>query len=296
MRLLALSLLVLPAVLAGNTGSIGISSPLLLWSNRGAAGQGKHISYQVLTDMEQVASELVLGALGKGPEHSQVRMSGLVGSLEKPRSVVVFIGSQLDAADMRGHSEAVQSLGTVLDAASSSLVIPYSTSQGGVSVRETVCSNLDKAQISHKAVGCSAPSAELKADVAAALAESRVVLVCASVQDAEDGLAAEIEQLRAVQAAVEETGVAHVMLYASQGAADAAAEPAGGKRRSLLATYTGFGPYTVCGPLCQTQVRWLEGMLAVLFLALASCAGLVCLYVLDTPTRFEAPPKDGAQQ
>ncbi|PNH08631.1 hypothetical protein TSOC_004784 [Tetrabaena socialis] len=163
-------------------------------------------------------------------------------------------------------------------------------------------SKLDAADVQHEVVGCSVPSTDLKADVAAALAKRNgaqlnVVIVCSHTEPAQEntnaGLALEVEQLKEVQAAVEEAGVGHVFVYGSQTKGQAPLQ--GGKRRALMSSFTGFGPYTVCGPLCQTQVRWLEGMLGMLILALASCSGLVCLYVLDTPTRFEAP-KDLAPQ
>ncbi|GFR47584.1 hypothetical protein Agub_g9316 [Astrephomene gubernaculifera] len=303
----ALALLLLPAALAGNAGSLSISSPLLLWSNRGVLGQGKHVTYQVFPEVEKMASELVLGALGKSAGSEALSsLSGQALNAEEPRTIVMFIGRQLDVADMRGRSEAVHGLNSLLEGAVSSLAVPYATSKGA-SIRENVCSKLDEAGISHEVVGCAAPSTDLAADVAAALAKgdntrSRVVVVCSGVESAQGntnaGLAAEVEQLKAVQTAVEAAGANHVFVYASQ----ATPEPvtlasAGAKRRSLqqAVTYTGFGPYQECGPLCKTQVRWLEGMLAALFLALASCAGLVCLYVLDTPTRFEAPKEGGPQ-
>lgn len=112
-------------------------------------------------------------------------------------------------------------------------------------------------------VACKAPSEDLKADVAAALAKGNgakkhVVIVCSNVDAALEGtnagLAAEVEQLQQVQAAVDAAEIDSVVVYASQPvprAADLAAQA--GKRRSLLATYTGFGPYTSCGTLCQVR-------------------------------------------
>ncbi|KAG2485613.1 hypothetical protein HYH03_015676 [Edaphochlamys debaryana] len=200
---------------------------------------------------------------------------------------------------MRTRSESVRSLDTLLTTAASSLAVPYTVSKGE-SIRETVCKKMDAEGVQHEVVGCKAPSADLAADVKAALAKGsasapNVVIVCSNVAPEQEGtaagLAAEVEQLQTVQAAVASAGD-HVVVYASQPKPEAA-QAGGARRRSLVTSFTGFGAYTSCGTLCQTQVRWLEGMVAMLVLALASCAGLVCLYVLDTPTRFETP-KDAA--
>ncbi|KAG2437275.1 hypothetical protein HXX76_005934 [Chlamydomonas incerta] len=249
-----------------------------------------------MSNVEEVASELVLNALGQ--DAGSHKLQGVESS-----TVVVFVGNQLDAADMRSRTEAIDALSGLINAAPASLVMPYTVSKGA-SIRESVCGKLDTAGVQHEVVACKARSEDLKADVAAALAKGNgakkhVVMVCSNVDAALEGtnagLAAEVEQLQQVQAAVDGAGIDSVVVYSSQSApraADLAAQA--GKRRSLLATYTGFGPYTSCGTLCQTQVRWLEAMLAVLFMALASCAGLLCLYVLDTPTRFESAKEVGA--
>ncbi|KAG2439737.1 hypothetical protein HYH02_010614 [Chlamydomonas schloesseri] len=293
MRVALALLLLLPVVALASSQPVGVSAPLLVW---GSKGQGARVSYEVVSNVEEVASELVLNALGQ--DAGSHKLQG-----EESSTVVVFVGSQLDAADMRSRTEAVDALSGLVNAAPASLVMPYTVSKGA-SIRENVCGKLDAAGVQHEVVACKAPSADLKADVAAALAKANgakkhVVIACSNIDAALEGtnagLAAEVEQLQQVQAAVDAAGLDAVVLYASQsapGASDLAAAQ-GGKRRSLLATYTGFGEYTSCGTLCQTQVRWLEAMLAVLFMALASCAGLLCLYVLDTPTRFETA-KDAA--
>lgn len=322
MRALLLTLL-LPVALAGSS-SVGVSSPLLLWSSRGVLGGGKgqHVSYQVVPDVEEVASSFVLKALGKAADAASGPLTDLVksGSVEgEQQTVVVFIGSQLDVTDMRSRASPASQLEPVLSSAASSLVVPYATSQGA-SILETVCSKLDTAGVKHQTVGCSAPSTDLQSDVAAALAAAAesplsTVLVCSHVAPEAAGrpagLQAELEQLAAVRAAVDAAGDAAgspLFMYASQAEATRGSQRSllaleGGARRGLAAAdnsttppdYWGFGPYKNCGKLCQTQVRWLEGMLAALVLALATCAGLVCLNVLDTPTRFESP-KDAAGQ
>jgi hypothetical protein len=110
-------------------------------------------------------------------------------------------------------------------------------------------------------VGCAAPSADLKADVAAALAKSsssqlRAILVCSHLEDAQAatnaGLSLEVEQLKAVQEAVQEAGGDHVLVYASQAKPENALAD-NSRRRSLLTTFTDFGSYTACGQLCKVR-------------------------------------------
>jgi hypothetical protein len=45
----------------------------------------------------------------------------------------------------------------------------------------------------------------------------------------------------------------------------------------------------------QTQVKWLEGILAAFILCAAAVAGMSCLYLLDTPTRFEKAKEGGVR-
>ncbi|GIL91291.1 hypothetical protein Vretimale_10003 [Volvox reticuliferus] len=276
----------------------GLSAPILAWSNRGLISEGKHVSYEVFPDVEQVTADLVLGALGQAQGNDFGLRDFPAEDLrpDESRKVVIFIGSQLDAADMRSRSDAISNLDGIISGAVSSLALPYTFSKG-ISISETLCTKLDSAGIKHEGVGCSAPSSDIKADAGTALAEGNtVVLVCSHVEDAlkgtNAGLEAEVEQLKAVQAAVVEADVNHMFVYATEAKPQTGLLAAGNKRRSLLQESDPMA----CGPLCQTQVRWLEGMLAVLVMALASCAGLVCLYVLDTPTRFESPNKDAAPQ
>lgn len=92
--------------------------------------------------------------------------------------------------------------------------------------------------------------------------KAQVVVVCSSVAEADDstdaGLAAEVAQVAAIQQAVNEAGLDHVFMYAS--VPKALPEPGSdGKRRSLLqATFSGFGMYTTCGPLCQVGAATLQ--------------------------------------
>ena len=64
-------------------------------------------------------------------------------------------------------------------------------------------------------------------------------------------------------------------------------------RRTLQAVAAASG-YGACDALCQTQVQWLQGIFAAAILVVAALSGMSCLYLLDTPTRFQAP-KDAAR-
>lgn len=97
-------------------------------------------------------------------------------------------------------------------------------------------------------------------DLAAALAEGssnklHVVLVCSHLDDAlkgtNAGLAAEVEQIMTVQVAVDEARLNHAFVYVTEPKPESGLQSSSGQRRSLMATLTGFGPYTACGPLCQ---------------------------------------------
>ncbi|GFH23099.1 uncharacterized protein HaLaN_20658 [Haematococcus lacustris] len=146
----------------------------------------------------------------------------------------------------------------------------------GPSLRATIEQQLQEAGLRVQVLGCEPESkdtitaAQQAIDVAAQL---DVLLICSpsSQHISPHALQAEMEQLHALHSMLAEAGKKAVVVYAAQ-------PRHASQRRSLQAAgnatvYSGFGPYTACGPLCQTQVRWLEGMLAILFMALAACAG-----------------------
>jgi hypothetical protein len=43
-------------------------------------------------------------------------------------------------------------------------------------------------------------------------------------------------------------------------------------------------------------VRWLEGIIALGLISLASLSGLMCMYVLNTPTRFKSAKEAGRSE
>lgn len=101
-------------------------------------------------------------------------------------------------------------------------------------------------------LGCASEPIDLAASVALALAErdtgvSTVLLVCSQ---AGAGISTEVEQLAAVQRAVDDAQLSSgsLFIYTSSGKVE------GQQRRMMQTTaanYTGFGPYQYCGELCR---------------------------------------------
>jgi len=293
------SLLALTGALATEV----FTSPLLLWSNQDGVvgrGSGAQVMYNVLSDAEGATTNAVLGLLGQGGYSTD--LVNLQTAAHKGLSVVIFAGSQLSSSDLR-QGKAVR-LSDVLDSSASSLVLPFAESQSHNSA-SSLLKSLEDAGLTVKTVGCGHQAAlDLTTEISSALASSgpSVVLVCPSVDRAlsntQAGLEQELEQLLMVQEVVDAAEVKHVSVYLSLGTTQGGlhrrralqqAAPTPSPSRVVKEPLKGFGPYTTCGTLCQTQVRWLEALLAVLFMALAICSGLTCLNVLNTPTRFELP-------
>lgn len=274
------SVLLLSLAVAASAVGNDQLGPLLLWSNQGLVGQGSgsQLMYKVLDDVEGATSHAISGLFGKHNVASELLKTGDAASAQQQPSIIVFSGSQLSSADLRKGT--ASRLNTVLDSAASSLVLPYAS---GKPAAGSLSLAYENAGLSVKAIGCTEASDDLARDIVAALGQAQVIIVCPTLSEAESSLDQELDQLMAVQEAVDATEVPHVFIYTSQ--------KESGAQRRVLASKTplvGFGKYTECGQLCQTQVRWLEGMLALLFMSLTACAGMTCLNVLNTPTRFEA--------
>lgn len=292
---------VLPLVLCGGGAVSLFSSPLVLWGNNlpGLGPESVYVSYEVQVDAGVVASDVLKMASG-------LDVSSSFFITEQPNTAVVYIGKQLDAADLRkgGREDTLNPLMSLISAATSSLVMPYSRSQESA-VLSTITSTLQENEVKFQVIGCSADaSLDVVAEVRSALSgvESSVqtvLLVCSSIgtDQTAANLQAELSELSQVSEAVtSDPASSSLFIYASE----STTQPGAATGRSLLMQegsgdtintlfqYTGFGKYTNCDVLCQTHVRWLEGILAALILAITACAGLSCLYVLDTPTRFEA--------
>ncbi|KAL6755272.1 hypothetical protein V8C86DRAFT_2681595 [Haematococcus lacustris] len=276
----------LPSLAFASLDLYASSAPVLAWMT---GGESKHIvSYEAVEAQIPVTS-LVLEALGK----QQGNTSPATVSLPTASAniVLVYVGQQVSSATLRQASRPENPLGQLAAgiSATSSLAVPHAFFEGP-SLRATIEQQLQEAGLRVQVLGCEPESkdtitaAQQAIDVAAQL---DVLLICSpsSQHISPHALQAEMEQLHALHSMLAEAGKKAVVVYAAQ-------PRHASQRRSLQAAgnatvYSGFGPYTACGPLCQTQVRWLEGMLAILFMALAACAGMTCLNVLDTPSRFE---------
>jgi len=247
------------------------------------------VSYKTLDGTEEVATRVVIGALGllaaKETDEYLLKLESRPSLSHVP--VVVFVGSQLDTSDLRKGQ--ASKLGPILESATSSLVFPYTSGKGEL-VENKLAHVLKSAQVKYQTIGCDGAVADYANEAAAAFGKGekpRVLIVCSTVPATENhtpaGLQMELDQLAAVQEAVEASDIDHLFLYTSR------AMKSRRQRRQLQTTpkRSVYGSYT-CGELCQVQVRWLEGILAAVILALASCAGLTCLKVLNTPTRYEA--------
>lgn len=258
---------------------------------------------QVEHDAGELATSVVLDVLGKPGHqvHGDAQLLNRAAIQEgAPSLVVVYIGTQMRSSDARKPAkQAVLSrLGGILQASKSWASLPF------VQARAPLHSELSKAlaaaQVAVQSVGCGgAAPADLAQVVAqAAAARAQVLMACSSAGSLQE----ELEQVATLQSAASQLGTSYLFLLASQGNSadsDSVLPGVSPSRRSLLANDTapakGFGKYTTCGDLCRIQVAWLEGLLALLLLVLAACAGLTCLHVLDTPTRFESS-KDAVKE
>lgn len=62
------------------------------------------------------------------------------------------------------------------------------------------------------------------------------------------------------------------------------------QRRRLLGADSGNSTSGyVCGSKCKIQVKFLEGLIVFVTVALAVGIGFCCMHIINTPTRFETP-------
>jgi len=261
-------------------------SPLLAWVTHRAPNSPQQA--KVLYHQEN-AQAAIMDVLTKGWSGA----SPLVQGQHQASTIVLFLGSQLDTAALSRTSE---QLGHIVERAQSSVVLPYA-----LSLKEDILEDLRAAEIPLQAFGCEgqqsqeAVVSELQHELQGQQStgdKHRVLVVCAAapaVSPSGNALESELRFLASVQGQLEQQGSPSLVIYATQ------QPPAlqSSSRRSVLSEGKGFGPYKECGQLCQTQVKWLQGILAFLFMAVAAGAGMTCLSMLDTPSRFEKPKEGG---
>lgn len=207
-----------------------------------------------------------------------------------PETVLLVLGSEMTSSKLRGvdSRSLFQPLAAMLEHANSSVMLPYAlkVTHSQARLQHRLMERLANDGVSVQSWGCVAGDND--GDDAALeqlLQRPGLTIACpapASTAGPSEALAHEIAQVERYQQILSDKGDSYAVIYASQ--PDVGAGHAAQTRRRLLASSS--TTYTTCGTACQTQVRWLEAMLAVLFMAAAAVSGLSCLYLLDTPTRF----------
>jgi hypothetical protein len=208
-----------------------------------------------------------------------------------PEVVLVVLGSQMRTSDVRQHKRtgSLVELQQVLDEAASAVVMPHvlhELQDLDITEAPNLSEQLSQASKSAQVRECHGISelpSLLQADTS-----GPSVLLLRTEADAEQppgsrgALQAELSQVRAVHEAVKASGKKHLTLYGVQPEAtlDAA------YRRRLQGVSADVG---TCGQLCMTQVKWLEGIMALAIITVAAASGLMCIYMLDTPTKFQLP-------
>jgi len=222
---------------------------------------------------------------------------------ERPDVLLVILGSQLKTSDIRRsrQGDSFRPLQTLLDSAQTFTVLPYVlhqvkdlTAEGS----QEVTAELEEVAGDAKVVRCHGME-ELHEAVQQA-SDGPTVLLMSTTVDPElkgtpAGIAAELQQVEAAHAAVDALQKKQVTMYAVQPQLEEVpGEPLQARRRRLAAAGVAVkADVGVCGQLCQTQVKWLEGIMALFILTIAAMAGMCCLNMLDTPTRFESPKESG---
>jgi hypothetical protein len=120
---------ILLVALFGCMASAEQTSPLLMWSNRaglvGRKGEGAQVEYSAIAgDTRGSIVDSIKALMGKASDSSPFLALSSSDAAPKHISVVVFVGSHLDAAAMR---KGAKSLSSVLDSSAASLSMPYAS-------------------------------------------------------------------------------------------------------------------------------------------------------------------------
>lgn len=285
-----------------NDGAVALATPLFAWTPSAPYfASDPSAALQAFSDLHSTLGDIIEGVLRPSVAKESSRLlDAAVLEESTPEVVLVVLGSELRTSDLRRkHASVLQSL---VEGAKSSLSLPYvmhpvtQAHAGTEDLQQAIQSRLPKGD-TLQTVGCGeGHSLDAVADVlrGGSHVGARVLLGCTGVPETQrgskEGVEEELRQVKAAHDAAAALGRRQVTLYAVQpqagGAGDGGAE-AQQRRRTLLATEV--GQYNTCDALCRVQVKWLEGMLALLIIIIASLSGMCCLGVLDTPTRFESP-------
>lgn len=253
--------------------------PLFAWSNTDSlkvSSGALSVAYDVKSDPE-LALRKVLDAAVKP------------GKLVKPVAAVVAVVSdhlRADALRRPSNRPAVLSLQAMLTAAESAVSLPHVSTDGlrQLDIASLLLNVTEQQEI--LSVGCGAGGPKLEDVIARQSAESKplAIVYCPTYLEefnvSISGLEAEVAEVERLNALLESTGLPHLTFYTSRSTGSVV------NRRRMQEPYT---DYAVCGPLCSTQVSFIQSMVVITIAAVAIMIGLNCLNILDTPTRFEAP-------
>ncbi|GAB4816174.1 hypothetical protein N2152v2_003220 [Parachlorella kessleri] len=258
------------------------SAPLTIWGPKPLLANKAH--FETLAAAE-VLGELAGLAAGAAPSPTSPLASLLQEDLPleslRPKAVVVFVGAQQAAAVQlqaltTPPGSWVQLPNAVHQGDSSPVFKGLQRAAGAGSVNLQVLGSCTGAP----AVVPATPEA-LKQHLQLAGKEPTVVVVCA-----EGGAVDEAQLLAETQAAVAALTDDYVMVYTT-GGARAASEAQ--QRRRLLQWDNNYSKNSTCDQRCQIQVKYLEGFIVLVTVALALGVGFCCMHIINTPTRFETP-------
>eukprot|EP00775_Hariotina_reticulata_P010297 gene10297-10456_t len=247
----------------------------------------------VLDNLQDTLHRVIGNALDPSAEAGSVHdlLDQEVLKQNQPELVLVVLGTQVQTSDLRskGLHNALHPLKELMQSAQSSVSLPFVVHKAAEEEMEQLWQTAEDSLV----VGCGG-AGERQHTLSSALQEASgrtsVVVLCtkvpADVAGTPEGVKLELQQLQEAHSAAAALNKRQINVYAVRPDSRFLAQQ---RRRHLQALTADVGS---CGPLCQTQVKWLEGILAGLVLVVAAFSGLCCLYMLDTPTRFEKP-KEG---
>eukprot|EP00879_Flechtneria_rotunda_P023177 GHRR01024503.1.p1 GENE.GHRR01024503.1~~GHRR01024503.1.p1 ORF type:complete len:288 (+),score=78.80 GHRR01024503.1:137-1000(+) len=252
-----------------------ITTPLIAWGNERylTADQGSTVSYKVHNGLYENLGRMINSAVGRSTGETHEWLNTQMLQQHAPEVVLVVLGSQLKSSDFHGKAKQglLWPLKLAVDAAKSSVAAPYMLQEALTRDSQQLLVQQLAITTQAQVIGCGGhlESAVLSATLQQLGEEPTVLMVCTSIAaestGTPEGLAVELQQLQDAHAAVAALGKRQITVYAVQPHAASTQQ-----RRVLQASNADVG---ICGPLCQTQVKWLEGILAAFILVFAALAG-----------------------
>lgn len=287
---LALSCLLLIATVSGEQ----YSTPITAWSTASDLVGG--VSYQGLPAAAVLADLLGHGCTASPPSPS---LASHLYAAEQPERQTADVVLLLVTPQRVPPPATAALIRQAAQAAASSVQLPNAFHEGSSSpalkALRRVPSGADVRTVG-RCLGLLQPSAAAAPATPASVAERLAqrgdagsVLLAVVCVDATSG---DEQQAAVVAAALRAAQKLGGRLLAAHIAAPAA-PPA---RRVLLSSPAlRTGNYTYCDGVCQMQVKFLEGFIIFVVLALALGVGLCCMHGIDTPTRFASTREPGGR-